>query len=151
MFRPVAIDTRQEQYLDTTEKHIQESDFKLAAKNNEQLLQYYENRFKAGDIVVTNYLRQTKMNQDLLARIISDLQKILILSRKLQSSEQRLQEDELHLEALMSQNEKLLEQVKKLAHEKYLLEEQILLLKQIDLNRVKAPDPKSSDKAMTPR
>ncbi len=153
MFRPVTVtvDTRQEQYLETAEKHIQDNDFKLAAKDGDQLLQYYENRFQAGDNVVANYVRQTKMNQELLARIISDQERILALSRKLQSREQRQQEDKLRLEALMAQNEKLSEQVKKLEHEKHLLKEQILQLKQIDLNRVKAPGRQSPDKAMTPR
>lgn len=147
----VAVDTRQEQYLDTVEKHIQNNDFKLAAKDSNQLLQYYENRFQAGDNVVANYVRQTKMNQELLARIISNQERTLALSRMLQSKEQRQQEDKLRLEALMAQNGKLSEQVKKLEHEKHLLEEQILQLKQIDLNRVKAPGKESPGKAMTPR
>ncbi len=153
MFRPVTVtvDTRQEQYLDTAEKHIQDNDFKLAAKDSDQLLQYFENRFHAGDNVVANYVRQTKMNQVLLVRVISDQEKILALSRKLQSREQRQQEDKLRIEALMAQNGKLWEQVKKLEHEKHLLAEQILQFKQIDLNRIKAPKRQSPDKIMTPR
>ncbi len=91
------------------------------------------------------------MNQELLARIISNQERTLALSRMLQSKEQRQQEDKLRLEALMAQNGKLSEQVKKLEHEKHLLEEQILQLKQIDLNRVKAPGKESPGKAMTPR
>lgn len=153
IFRPVTVtvDTRQEQYLDTVEKHIQGNDFKLAAKDSGQLLQYYENIFQAGDNVVANYVRQTKMNQELLARIISDQEKMRALSRKLQSRVQRQKEDTLRLEALIAQNAKLSEQVTKLAREKHLLEEQILQLKQIDLNRVKAPGRESPNKAITPR
>lgn len=153
IFKPetVTVDTRQEQFLDTVEKHIQDNDFKLAAKDNDQLLQYYENRFQAGDNVVANYIRQTKINQKLLARIISDQQRILTLSRKLQTRAQSQQEDKLRLEALMAQKGKLSEQVTKLEHEKRLLEEQILQLKQIDLNRVKAPGRESPNKAMKPR
>ncbi len=147
----VTVDTRQEQYLDTVEKHIENNEFKLAAKDSDHLLQYYENRFQAGDNVVANYVRQIKMNQDFLARIISDQERILALSRKLQSRAQLQQEDKLRIEGLMTQNGKLSEQVKKLEHEKHLLEEQILQLKQIDLNRVKAPGRESPDKAMTPR
>jgi hypothetical protein len=153
MFRPVTVtvDARQEQYLDTAEKHIRDNDFKLAVKDSDQLLQYFENRFHAGDNVVANYVRQTKMNQVLLFRIISDQEKILALSRKLQSRKQVHQEDKLRLEALMAQNGKLWEQVKKLEHEKHLLAEQILQFKQIDLNRIKAPNRQSPDKIMTPR
>ena len=151
MFRTVTVDPRQEQYIDTVEKHIQENDFKRAAKDNDRLLQYYENRSQAGNNLVANYVRQTKMNQELLSRIISDQERILALSKKLQYREQRQQEDKLRLEALMAQNGKLLEQIKKLEHEKLLLEKQILQLKQIDLNRVKAPGKQSQDKARTPR
>jgi hypothetical protein len=161
MFRPltVSVDTRQERYLNLTEKYIHDNDFKSAARDNDQVLEYYKTRFHAGDNVLANYVRQVEINQTLLARIISDQGRIisdqgriLSLSDKFQSCAKNQQEDKHRIESLSLQTNKLTEQIKKLETEKHLLEEQIMRLKQIDLNRGKAkPKRLKSDKASAPQ
>lgn len=111
MIRPFTVfaDQSEKKYMDTIAEHIQNNDFNSAALENDQRIKYYKNKVNLGDDVIDNYTKQVLITQALLARIISDENRIKELEKK---------------------NRELFTQFKKEVHD---LSEQLDRLKQIDL------------------
>ncbi|WP_092232234.1 hypothetical protein [Desulfobacula phenolica] len=151
---PYSIDTNEKKYLIATQRLVSDMDFQSAERETQRILEYYSGVTGMNDIILSNYIENTRIISNLLTRIMEDEKKKQAFIREIRLKEEKITALTLTAGSLkkkadvqqeqLADMEKVVEKLKFLENEKNRLQKQIEQLKQIDLNPDKIigkPDP----------